>query len=126
MGTKAGVRDMKQQQSNQNVKPHATWRAKGRIIRWLSGAAAFGAGCLWALASAAADVAPGESTAAAAPRPGDTSAPFVREAATNSSQQKVMINKSVVLETRTPYKRVSVGQPDIADVNLLGQSRILV
>ena len=51
-------------QSNQTVKSNATRRAKGRLIRWIGGAAAFGAGCLWSLASAAADVAPSDSAAA--------------------------------------------------------------
>lgn len=56
----------------------------------------------------------------------DPSAPYVRESDTHLAQLKLLINKSSVLETRTPYKRVSVGQPDIADVNVLGPGRLLV
>ncbi len=38
----------------------------------------------------------------------------------------LMVNKSTVLTTRSPYKRVSIGQPDIADVNLVGPSEVLL
>ena len=56
----------------------------------------------------------------------DNADSFVKVADTKSMKLSVHMNKSIVLETRTPYKRVSVGQPDIADVNLLGHTRILV
>jgi hypothetical protein len=39
---------------------------------------------------------------------------------------KLMINRSVVVSTKTPYKRVSVGNPEIADVNTIGPSNILL
>jgi pilus assembly protein CpaC len=39
---------------------------------------------------------------------------------------KLMINRSVVISTKTPYKRVSVGNPEIADVNTIGPSNILL
>jgi pilus assembly protein CpaC len=39
---------------------------------------------------------------------------------------KLMINRSVVLTTKAPYKRVSVGNPEIADVNTIGPSNILL
>lgn len=39
---------------------------------------------------------------------------------------KVTVNKSQVLTTRTPYTRVSVSQPEIADVNLVGANSILL
>jgi hypothetical protein len=38
----------------------------------------------------------------------------------------VLMNKSAVLTTRGAYKRVSVGAPDIADVNPIGPANILV
>jgi pilus assembly protein CpaC len=115
-----------------------TSRAAHRALRWAGAAAAFGAGCLWCLSAAAATPAAepkadegSSSSAAATPaavpaQSADPSAPFVSEATAKTSQLKLLINKSVVLETRTPYKRVSVGQPEIADVNLLGTNRILV
>ena len=39
---------------------------------------------------------------------------------------RVTVNKTVVLTTTQPYKQVSVGSPDIADVNLIGPQNILV
>lgn len=39
---------------------------------------------------------------------------------------KLLMNKSSVLNTRAPYKRVSVGAPEIADVNTLGPANLLV
>src|SRR6185312_11417288 len=36
------------------------------------------------------------------------------------------VNKTVVLTTTQPYKQVSVGQPDIADVNMISPTNILV
>jgi pilus assembly protein CpaC len=36
------------------------------------------------------------------------------------------VNKTAVVTTKVPYKRVSVGQPDIADVNPIGPGNILV
>jgi pilus assembly protein CpaC len=94
------------------AKPAFRRLSAPRLLRWLGAVVAFGAGSLWCLSSAAGE--------AAAP------APFVAEAQAKTSQLTLLINKSVVLETRTPYKRVSVAQPEIADVNLLGQNRILV
>ena len=38
----------------------------------------------------------------------------------------LVMNKSVVLSTRAPYKRVSIGAPEIADVNAIGPTNILV
>jgi pilus assembly protein CpaC len=38
----------------------------------------------------------------------------------------MVMNKSTVLSTRTAYKRVSVGAPEIADVNPIGPNNILV
>src|SRR2546421_350181 len=39
---------------------------------------------------------------------------------------RMLVNKSVTLTTSRPYKRISVGQPDIAEVNGIGPTRILV
>jgi pilus assembly protein CpaC len=38
----------------------------------------------------------------------------------------LVMNKSTVLSTRSAYKRVSVGSPDVADVNPIGPNNILV
>lgn len=39
---------------------------------------------------------------------------------------KLTVNKTALVKTNAPYKRVSVGQPDIADVNPIGPGNILV
>src|SRR5438067_1547601 len=39
---------------------------------------------------------------------------------------RLLVNKSVTIVTSRPYKRISVGQPDIAEVNGIGPTRILV
>src|SRR5687767_13504043 len=39
---------------------------------------------------------------------------------------RLLVNKSVTLETSRPYTRVNVGQPDVADANGIGATRILV
>jgi pilus assembly protein CpaC len=38
----------------------------------------------------------------------------------------LIMNKSAVLSTRAPYKRVSIGAPEVADVNAIGPNNILV
>src|SRR5438309_1693056 len=121
--------------------PRQSRRAK---ILW--GAAAFVGGSVLCLLTASAQTPPASATATAtatakptqplvieptAPQetpgqPADPSTPFVRQADAQLSELKLLINKSSVLETKTPYKRVSVSQPDIADVNLLGPGRLLV
>src|SRR5688572_21321815 len=45
---------------------------------------------------------------------------------TTDGKVRLMINRSVVITTKVPYKRVSVGNPEIADVNTIGPSNILV
>jgi pilus assembly protein CpaC len=39
---------------------------------------------------------------------------------------KLTVNKTAVITTKVPYKRVSVGQADIADVNPIGPGNILI
>ena len=38
----------------------------------------------------------------------------------------ISVNKSAVVTTKFPYKRISIGQPDIADVNAIGAGNVLV
>ena len=51
---------------------------------------------------------------------------LITEGLTPDGRVALVMNKSLVLSTRTPYKRVSVGSPDVADVNTLGPSSLLV
>lgn len=39
---------------------------------------------------------------------------------------KLTVNKTVVIATTKPFKQVSVGQPDVADVNMISPTSILV
>lgn len=60
-----------------------------------------------------------------APPAADTRALLIADGLENGALKMVM-NKSTVLVTRAPYRRVSVGAPDVADVNPIGPNNILV
>lgn len=107
------------QTTNMTNTKQGTAAAARRVMRALGAAAAFGAGCLVCLSAAAQDATTSGTSV-------DTQAPFVTESNVKSSHLNILLNKSVTLETRTPYKRVSVAQPEVADVNLLDHSRLLV
>lgn len=51
---------------------------------------------------------------------------FVTAGLSGNNAINLLTGKSTVLTTRSPYKRVSIGQPDVADVNTIGPSNILV
>lgn len=51
---------------------------------------------------------------------------LVANGADENGAVRIMLNKSQVLQTRVPYKRVNVSQPEIADVNPIGPQSILV
>lgn len=51
---------------------------------------------------------------------------LVANGADENGGVRIMLNKSRVLETRVPYRRVNVSQPEIADVNPIGPQSILV
>jgi pilus assembly protein CpaC len=51
---------------------------------------------------------------------------LVAEGIGEDGRLRLTVNKTTVVTTTTPYKQVSVGQPDIADVNLIGPNNILV
>ena len=52
--------------------------------------------------------------------------PLVTKGVGADGMIRLMVNKSTVLTTRVPYKRVSVAQPDVADVSLVGPSEVLL
>lgn len=56
---------------------------------------------------------------------GAVAAPIVETGASDGAI-RLTANRSTVIKTRVPYKNVSVAQPDIADVNLVGPRDILV
>jgi len=47
-------------------------------------------------------------------------------ASPSPSRVELMVNKTTVIATRAPYSRVSVGQPDVADVTPIGPTNLLV
>src|SRR5690606_24362513 len=49
-----------------------------------------------------------------------------RTAASADEQIRLPVNKSRVLNTDLPYQRVSIAQPEIADVNPIGPRTILI
>ena len=51
---------------------------------------------------------------------------FVAEGIGEDGKLRMTVNKTTVITTTQPYKQVSVGQPDIADVNLISPNNILV
>lgn len=51
---------------------------------------------------------------------------LVTNGAAEDGAVRIMLNKSQVLQTRVPYRRVNVSQPEIADVNPIGPQSILV
>ncbi len=91
-----------------------------------------GAACLTLLTTAAnptmAQVAP--PPVAPAPQPAmattKTTNHLIADGVGDDGRVRLTVNKTVVLTTTQPYKQVSVGQPDIADVNMISPTNILV
>jgi pilus assembly protein CpaC len=51
---------------------------------------------------------------------------IVARGTTKDGAVNLLTNRSTVIKTRVPYKNVSIAQPDVADVNLVGPQDILV
>jgi pilus assembly protein CpaC len=52
--------------------------------------------------------------------------PMIGDGLANDGSIRLTVNKSTVVTTTRPYKQVSVGQPEIADVNTIGPNNILI
>jgi pilus assembly protein CpaC len=100
---------------------------------WKFGACA--ACLLAAIAGAAFAQDPASGAPAAQPTTSRPAAPSTRPSGGGASIARdypdggllnLMANKSTVVKTRVPYKNVSISQPEIADVNLVGPSDILL
>ena len=78
-------------------------------------------------ADAPADNAGGAAATAPSAQPpaAGRSAPIIASGV-NRGVVNLTTNRSTVLKTRVPYKNVSIAQPDVADVNLVGPQDILV
>ena len=92
--------------------------------RWPRVAAAAAALFCTGAAVLAQDARPGARPATAA-RPSDA-APRIVERGATDGVVSLMSNRSAVVKTRVPYKNVSIAQPDVADVSLVGPQDILV
>jgi pilus assembly protein CpaC len=68
-------------------------------------------------------VAPDAAPTTAPARPAPT---ILTNGLNSSGGISLMVNKSVVLATRVPYRRVDIGQPDVASVKLIGPSEVLL
>ena len=68
----------------------------------------------------------GQAAPAAAPSTQPVAAGLVADGVGADGKVRMAVNKTQVLTTKQPYKQVSVGQPDIADVNLINPNSILV
>ncbi len=51
---------------------------------------------------------------------------LIGEGLSEDGRVKLTVNKSTVITTTQPYKQVSIGQPEVADVNMIGPNNILV
>lgn len=107
--------------SRRSAKTVARLSAAAAVIALLLSGAVAGA-------DAPAGIAVGTDTAPTQPAvAGATTRPsFVTDGLNADGGLRVISGKGTVLTTRTPYKRVSIGQPDIADVNTIGPSTVLV
>jgi pilus assembly protein CpaC len=99
-----------------NQRPTVSRRSR---LRWTLVAVAAAVHAL-AVPAAAQDAGAGDAHA-----PSTRPAPIARDLP-EGGQVSVMANKSVVVKTRVPYKNVSISQPDIADVSLVGPTDILL
>jgi pilus assembly protein CpaC len=111
----------------------ATTRRSRKAMARLTAA---GAAIVLLLAGAAAGVADETPAAAAAnnvqpptSQPATTTGrttTFVTDGLGPDGSIHLLSGKGSVITTRAPYKRVSIGQPDIADINTIGPSTVLV
>lgn len=86
---------------------------ESRLRRWI----------VWALASMACLT---SAAAGADAVPGKSGSTMLAEGVDANGSIQLLVNKSRPLSTQRPYKRVSVAQPDVADVNTIGPSNLLV
>jgi pilus assembly protein CpaC len=81
--------------------------------------------CTGQVALGQAQPAPTTRPATAATQPAGGGAVLV-DTASKDGTLRLQANRSTVLKTRVPYKNVSIAQPDVADVSLVGPQDILL
>jgi pilus assembly protein CpaC len=67
-----------------------------------------------------------QPNATAQPQPATGAGTVVADGTGSSGQLKLTVNKTAVISTKVRVDRVSVGQPDIADVNAITPTNVLV
>jgi pilus assembly protein CpaC len=70
--------------------------------------------------------APAHVSADAGDQPKASGSGLVSSGTDQQGRISIAVNKSAVVTTRFPYKRISIGQPDIAEVNAIGAGSVLV
>lgn len=68
----------------------------------------------------------GNDTPEATPSKEETAGTLIADGTTESGKLELGVNRTAVLTTRNPYKRLSVGSPEIADVTPVGPTSVLV
>jgi pilus assembly protein CpaC len=96
-------------------------RPLGRLAR-----VAIAAAALLAAASVAAQEQSATRSATAQPQPAAGADDPILQTPLKDGVLQVQANRSTVLKTRVPYKNVSIAQPDVADVNLVGPRDMLL
>ena len=66
------------------------------------------------------------ATAQAPPATRPAEQAVVAQGTDTTGQIKLSVNKNAVVTTKSPYKRLSIAQPEVADVNPIGPQTILV
>jgi pilus assembly protein CpaC len=102
-------------------KPGPSWRFKKIVMIWVCAVLIF----------TMIDQAMGQPAAPGSPAPQPAAAQGGADLVTADGVVKdgritLTVNKSAVVATKTPYKRVQVGNPEIADVNAIGPGNILL
>ena len=77
-------------------------------------------------AAIAQDRAPAPAAAPAQTQPTAGGTVGIVESGAKDGVVSLLANRSTVIKTRVPYKNVSIAQPDVADVNLVGPQDILL
>src|SRR4051794_9901453 len=98
-------------------------RARGKVViamKMLGACVALSSVAVYVSAQTAPTATPAKSGAGK----GQTGQQLVVGGLGESGDIKLLVNKSVVLTTATPYRRLSVGQPDIFEANAIGQNKI--
>src|SRR3954467_2942128 len=71
-------------------------------------------------------VATGAFAQNAAPAPATTETNIVTSGVTPQGEARLLVNKAVVITTGRPFKRINLGNPEVAEVNGIGTNKLLV